>query len=95
MAEIGHGIFRAGTEQTARRRRAFLDDLKATIPVYPFTDVTAEIVARVGADAARQGVNLPMSDLMIGATALELEFGVGTRNRRDFDRIPGLTVVSL
>jgi predicted nucleic acid-binding protein len=32
IAEIGHGIYRATTPEIRQRRRAFLDDLKATVP---------------------------------------------------------------
>ena len=33
VAEIGHGIYRANTPEIRERRRAFLDDLKATVPI--------------------------------------------------------------
>jgi hypothetical protein len=33
VAEIGHGIYRADTPERRERRRAFLDDLKATVPM--------------------------------------------------------------
>ena len=95
VAEIGHGIYRALTPQIRERRRAFLDDLKATVPIYPLTTVTAEIIARVGGEQAAKGINLPLGDLMIGACALELGYAVGTGNLRDFNRIPGLKLVVL
>lgn len=95
FAEIGHGIYRANTPELRQRRRAFLDDLKATVPVHPVTEATAEIVARIGGEEAAKGVNLPLADLIIGACALELGYAVGTGNLRDFHRIPGLTVVRL
>jgi tRNA(fMet)-specific endonuclease VapC len=47
VAEIGHGIYRANTPDLRDRRRAFLDELKATLPIQPITEATAEIVARV------------------------------------------------
>jgi tRNA(fMet)-specific endonuclease VapC len=78
-----------------QRRRTFLDDLKATVPIYPLTESTAEITARTGAEQAAKGINLPLGDLMIGACALELGYAVGTGNARDFNRIPGLQVISL
>ena len=53
VAEIGHGIYRANTPELRQRRRAFLDELKATVPVHPVTEVTAEIAARVGGEQAR------------------------------------------
>jgi tRNA(fMet)-specific endonuclease VapC len=95
VAEIGHGIYRANAPEIRLRRRAFLDDLKATIPVYPLTESTAEIVARIGAEQAVKGINLPLADLMIGACALELGYAIGTSNLRDFGRIPGLNLISL
>jgi predicted nucleic acid-binding protein len=34
VAELAHGIHRADTPERRERRRAFLDDLKAAVPVY-------------------------------------------------------------
>lgn len=95
VAEVGHGIYRANTPEIRERRRLFLDELKATVPIYPVTEATAEIVARVGGEQAARGVNLPLGDLIIGACALELGYGIGTSNTRDFNRIPGLNIVRL
>jgi predicted nucleic acid-binding protein len=92
VAEIGHGIYRANTQELRNRRRAFLDELKATVPIHPITEATAEIVARVGGEQASKGITLPLADLLIGASALELGYAVGTSNLRDFGRIPGLIV---
>ena len=89
IAEIGHGIYRALTSETRERRRLFLDELKATVPVYPITEETAEIVARIGGEQVGQGVNLPLSDLIIGACALELGYAIGTTNFRDFTEARG------
>jgi hypothetical protein len=59
------------------------------------TEVTAEIIARINGEQTAKGINLPLTDLIIGACALELGYAVGTGNIRDFGRIPGLTVVRL
>lgn len=95
IAEIGHGIYRANTAEIRDRRRAFLDELKAAIPIHPITEATAEIVARIGGEEAAKGIQLPLGDLIIGACALELGYAVATSNGRDFGRIPGLNVVPL
>ncbi|MBV8898179.1 MAG: PIN domain-containing protein [Acidobacteriaceae bacterium] len=95
VAEIGHGIYRADTVETPTRRRRFLDELKATVPIYPVTESTAEIVAQIGGQQAAKGINLPLGDLLIGACALEVGYAIGTSNVRDFNRIPGLTVIAL
>ncbi len=95
IAEIGHGIYRAKTPEDRSRRRKFLDELKATIPIHPVTGATAEIIARVGGEQAAKGINLPLGDLVIGACALELGYAIGTSNARDFSRIPGLNIVRM
>ena len=95
VAEIGHGIYRASTVEVRRRRRLFLDELKATLPIHPVTEATAEIMARIGGEQAAIGINLPVGDLAIAACALELGYAIGTGNLRDFSRIPGLQVVHL
>jgi len=95
VAEVGHGIYRAHSQEIRDRRRAFLDEFEATITIHPVTEATAEIIARIGGEQATLGVNLPLADLIIGACALELGYAVATSNARDFNRIPGLTLVSL
>jgi predicted nucleic acid-binding protein len=40
-------------------------------------------------------VQVALPDLLIGVTALELGYSVGTANLRDFQRVPGLSVVQL
>ena len=88
VAEIGHGIYRADTHETRSRRRKFLDELKATVPIYPVTEITAEIVAQIGGEQATKGINLPLGDLIIGACALELGYAIGTSNVRDLTAFP-------
>lgn len=95
VAELAHGIYRATTEERRTHRRQFLDEIKVWLPVYPFTSGAAEIVGRVDGEQAAKGINLPIADLIIGACAMELGYAVGTHNVRDFERIPGLSVVRL
>jgi predicted nucleic acid-binding protein len=52
VAEIAHGIYRANTEDLRHRQRAFLDELKATVPIHPITAATAELVAKIGSENA-------------------------------------------
>jgi predicted nucleic acid-binding protein len=95
VAEIGHGIYRARTPEIRERRRVYLDELKAAVPIHWITEATAELVARIGGEQAARGVNLPLGDLIIGACALELGYAIGTSNVRDFARIPGLSIVRI
>src|SRR6266700_1084808 len=59
VAELAHGIYRADTPERRERRRLFLDDLKAAMPVYPITDGTAELVGKIGAESSIAGVTIP------------------------------------
>ena len=95
VAELAHGIHRANSPERSQRRRQFLEELRAAVPVYPVTEATAEIIARIGGEQAAKGINLPLADLIIGACALELGYAIATHNPRDFNRIPGLRVLSL
>jgi len=76
-------------------RRQFLDELRAHVPVHPVTESTAEMIGRIVAEEAAKGNTLPLADLIIGCCALELGYAIGTNNIRDFNRIPGLSIVQL
>jgi predicted nucleic acid-binding protein len=52
VAELVHGVYRADTPERRERRRVFLDELKAAVPVYPITDSTAELVGKIGAESS-------------------------------------------
>lgn len=95
VAELAHGIYRADTADRTQRRRAFLDGLKAAVPVYSVSDATAELVGKIGAESAARGVSLPFDDLLIAACAIERGYAVATRNLRHFQQIPGLALISL
>ncbi len=67
VAEPGHGIHHPGTEEKARQRRRFPDELKRYVPIDPITGATAEIIARVDGTQAVKGITVPFADLLIGA----------------------------
>lgn len=95
VAELAHGVHRANSPERQQARRAFLDDLKATLPVYAITSETGELVGKINAETSRKGVVIPFDDLLIGACALERGYGVATANLRHFQLIPGLPVIQL
>jgi tRNA(fMet)-specific endonuclease VapC len=94
-AELIHGIYRAETAERRERRRAFLDDLKSAVPVFPITQSTAELIGKIGAESSITGVTIPFDDLLIGARALERGYAVATRNQRHFRLIPGMKLIPL
>jgi tRNA(fMet)-specific endonuclease VapC len=95
IAELMHGAYRAKDEAHKRRRLAFIDRLSSDVPVHPVTVEIARRVGRIEGEQAAQGIVIALEDLAIGVTALNLGFDVATLNVRHFQRIPGLTVVTL
>lgn len=95
VVELEHGLHRAQTPEQAQRRRDYLDEVFAAIPVESFSREMAQIAARVDADARRVGKVIPFADLLIGATALHHSYAIGTRDVRYFRMVPNLVVLSL
>src|SRR5271157_5568742 len=92
VIELEHGIWRARNAEQAERRRKFLEDLFAAVPIYPLTFDIARRAARIDGESRRKGVVIPFQDLVIGVTALEFGYAVATANVRHFQMIPGLVV---
>jgi tRNA(fMet)-specific endonuclease VapC len=95
LTELVHGIYRAPTLDMRVRRESFLHELLADLTVYPFTKEIAMLAGKIDGEQQSQGVVIPFGDLLIGATALSLDYSVLTVNVRHFERIPGLSVVKL
>jgi predicted nucleic acid-binding protein len=68
VAELAHGVHRANTPERRKARRAFLDDLKATLAIYPITAETAELAGKIHAESSQRGVTIPFDDLLIGSS---------------------------
>jgi len=95
LTELIHGIYRARTLEVRQRRESFLNELLADLTVYPYTKETALLAGNIDGEQQSRGVVIPFGDLLIGATALSLGYQVLTGNPRDFQRVPGLSVVQL
>ncbi|MBI4265177.1 MAG: PIN domain-containing protein [Acidobacteria bacterium] len=95
IAELVHGAYRAKDTARQERRLQFIDRLVSDVPMHSVTVDIARLAGRIEGEQAEKGIQLPFGDLLIGATALHLEYGVATGNARDFRRIPGLRVVTL
>ena len=88
-------LYRARTPEVRLRRESFLNELLADLTVYPYTKETALLAGKIDGEQQSRGVVIPFGDLLIGATALSLGYQVLTGNPRDFQRVPGLSVVQL
>jgi predicted nucleic acid-binding protein len=93
IVELTHGIYRATSDATRERRRAFSEELRRDMVVHPVTVEIAELAGRIEGEQAARGISIAFEDLLIGVTALYLDYAIATRNVRHFERIPGLKVV--
>lgn len=95
LTELVHGIYRAQSSETRSRRDSFIREMLSVVEVYPYTKETAMLAGRIDGEQQGRGITIPFSDLLIGATALEVGYTLLTVNVRHFRLIPSLTVLQL
>ena len=95
VLELAHGAARAGAPQRKAVRQQFIYELIAAIPVQPVSVSVALGAGQIDGENTAKDVILPLSDLLIGVTALDLGYRVATGNVRHFQAIPGVSVVTL
>jgi len=91
-SELLHGVHRAADPQRRAQREWFVEGILTRFPVVEFGLEAARVHARLWADLLARGEAVGAHVLIIGATAIAMEFQVATVNARDFRRIPGLRV---
>ncbi|HVY62627.1 MAG TPA: PIN domain-containing protein [Planctomycetota bacterium] len=91
-SEMLVGVHLAEDAEVRARRELFLESVLDTIAVVPFDLPIARMHARLGAQLRKAGTPIGAHDLLIGATALAIGFGVYTSDARSFPKIPGLRV---
>jgi len=92
LAELWHGVERATGAHKSKRER-YLRNLLETLPIIPYTEVTALEHARIWAALELSGKMIGFYDLIVAATALERGSAVATFNERHFSQIRGLQVI--
>jgi len=93
LIELAHGAAPADTAQRKEKRQQFIHELLTALPIHSVTVMVALRVGQIDGENQSKGVRLPLTDLLIGVTALELGYSVATGNLRHFQMIPGLSVV--
>lgn len=93
LIELAHGAARADTLQRKAKRQQCIQELITALPVHPVIVPVGLRTGQIDGENQAKGIRIPRSDLLIGATALELGYGVATGNLRHFQMISGLSVV--
>lgn len=92
VAELWHGVERANANHRTARER-YLRTILAILPIVPYTEQTAYVHARLWAELQAAGAMIGYYDLIVAATALELDCEVATFNERHFGAVRGLRVI--
>lgn len=95
LIELAHGASRADTASRKENREKFIQELLGAVPVYPVTISIALRSGQIDGENQLRGLKVPLSDLLIGVTTLELGYSVGTSNVRHFKQVPGLSIVQI
>jgi predicted nucleic acid-binding protein len=95
IAELVHGAYRAKAPEQKVRRLAFIERLCLDVPIHPVTLTIARLAGRIEGQQEAKGIRISFEDLLIGATALHLNYSVATLNVRHFGQIPALSITQL
>jgi tRNA(fMet)-specific endonuclease VapC len=95
VSEFIHGIHRAVDGARRTRRQVFVEQVLVELEVLPITIEVARVHASIWAQLEAAGEVIGMHDLWIAATALTHGLQVATTNAREFERVPGLSVLAL
>ena len=77
-----------------KRQQQFQLFLSQHFVTYPADQLLCELWASLTFQAKSQGRVLHVADAWVAATALKLNVPLLTHNAKDFDYLPGLTVIS-
>jgi tRNA(fMet)-specific endonuclease VapC len=94
-AELLIGVERADTSERRSRRKAFVQNIFARLPIHPFDIAQARLYAVHFADLTKRGELIGDRDLQIAVTALTLNYEIATLNIKEFQRIAPLKLLDL
>ncbi len=88
------GLLLADSEARRLARQEFSEIVMSNFAVLPLTEREALVAADIMVAVRRTGQRVGERDLLIAATALAGDHAVMTLNRAEFERVPGLNVLS-
>lgn len=89
-SEMLHGVHRAQDSGVRTRRLAFVEAVLSKFPILNIDLSTARIHAELCSHLTSQGKVIGLHDSWIAATCLTYNLSIVTRNKREFERVPGL-----
>ena len=92
FSELLEGIHLAVSQERARRRANFVEQLPGLLPILPFNEQIARVHAKIRATQRQRGKMIGAHDLIIAATAISMDWEVLTLNGAEFRQVEGLGV---
>lgn len=93
-SELLHGVHRATDPGVRARRSAWVEAIVDRFPLMPVDLASARVHAQLWAELARQGRGTGPNDLWLAAQAVAHGLAMVTYNVREFERVPGLVVLT-
>ncbi len=90
VMQLYHGVARFGLPEEEEAR---VDRSLKGLAVYELTRAIAERAGRLDGELALAGQQIDLADVIVGATALDQNVPLVTRNKRHFGRLKGLRLV--
>ncbi len=92
LAELYEGVFYSTDPRSEERA---LRDFLPAVEIIPLDDEICRLFARERGRLRAAGSIISDFDILIGATALKHDLILLTNNRRHFDRLDGLNIISV
>ena len=92
LAELYEGVHYS---RDPAQSRAVLSRFLSTVTVLPVDEAVCDIFGRERGKLRQQGTMIGDFDLLIAATCLRHDLGIGTNNRRHFEMVEGLRIIEV
>ena len=77
-----------------KKKDPLWDSVFKDTEILPFDEESAEIAARIYLDLKTRSMLIPTDDILIAATSIRNGLKLATLNKKDFDRINGLQIIT-
>ncbi len=95
VLELDRGLQWATTPAVRNFRKSFIDDVFRSVRVLSFDESVAHFAAKVEVQVRESKQSIALAGLLIASTALQHGCDLATLNRKHFEAVPGLRVISL
>jgi predicted nucleic acid-binding protein len=94
VSDLLIGVQMAKNASLAMKRSAYVEAIITRISVLPFTEEVARNHAKIYAILVKREELIPSHDLIVAATALTHDYAIVTKDVANFNKIPGLKIIS-